>query len=160
MAYALGNPSHMTAVVAINAINQGTILEFPRHRPRAIAMNAAVNAKLSPNCCRLGNPAPTRAPPAVEAVQTLMITRPDPIKNDAPISFDFALSDIVSAQFSSPVICIVSNFSPIDIPANTSDNEAMIPIYRRLRAAPASAAPNMADEFENCSTATIWDDPA
>ena len=62
-------------------------LGYPLHNPRAIAMKAAVKAKPSPNCSRLGKAAPTNAPPAVEAVHTLMSTRPDPIRNEAPTSF-------------------------------------------------------------------------
>ena len=40
-------PSEMTAMVAAAAMVHGRTWERPRHRPRAIAMKAAVNAKLA-----------------------------------------------------------------------------------------------------------------
>ena len=91
-------------------------------------MKAAVKAKPSPNCSMLGKAAPTNAPPAVETVHTLISMRPDPIRKEAPTLLDLARSDIVNAQFSSPVTCIAKSLVLRGRLRSNSDNYAMIPI--------------------------------
>ena len=90
-------------------------------------MKAAVNAKLRPKRPRSGSAAPSKAPSVVEAVHMEMFTSPEPMRNGAPTSGDFARSDIVKAQFSSPVMWMAKSFFLSDKPANTSVKEAMMP---------------------------------